>query len=134
MCLCSNRWSVRGTLLQSILDNWAVCQELWDEILEGKVDSGIRGQVIHVQMEKQGFNFFFWIQLGVALMHTNNSTIHTFHVIKVRKLQKYLFQNYKLWERKLVFIGFWKRWPQTTYKKKSFEPLWGKRSSCRICI
>ena len=48
--LCSNRWTVRGTLLQTILDNWAVFQELWDDTLEGKVDSEIRGQVINVQM------------------------------------------------------------------------------------
>ena len=39
--LCSNRWVIRGTLLQSILDNWAAFQELWDRILEGKVDSEI---------------------------------------------------------------------------------------------
>ena len=42
-------WAIRGTLLQSILDNWAVFQELWDGILEVKVDSEILGQVIVVQ-------------------------------------------------------------------------------------
>ena len=41
--LCSSRWTVRGTLLQIILDNWAVFHKLWDDILEGKVDSEIRG-------------------------------------------------------------------------------------------
>ena len=112
--LCSNRWSVRGTLLKTILDNWHVFQELWDDILEGKVDSEIRGQVIRVQTQKQSFNFFFWIQLGVVLMHTDNLSSSTRHVIKVSKLQKYVFQHYKVWERKLVFICFWKRWPQTT--------------------
>ena len=34
------------------------------------------------------------------------STIHTRHGIKVSKLQKYVFQHYKLRERKLVFICF----------------------------
>ena len=57
--LYSNRWTVRGTLLQSILDNSAVFQELWDDILERKVDSKIRGKVIHVQTQKQSFNSFF---------------------------------------------------------------------------
>ena len=52
--LCSNCWAVRGTLLQSILDNWAVFQELCHGILEGKVDSEVRGQM-------QSFNFFFGI-------------------------------------------------------------------------
>ena len=58
--LCSNRWAVRRTMLQNNLDDWAVIQELWDGILEGKVDSGIRGQVLGVQMQIQSFNIFFW--------------------------------------------------------------------------
>ena len=120
--LCSNRWTVRGTLLQSILDNWAVFQELWDDILEGKVDSEIRGQVIRVQTQKQSFNFFFLNTTGSCFDAYRQliffSTIHTRHVIKVSKLQKYVFQHYKVWERKLVFIAFLKRWPQTTEKKK----------------
>ena len=53
-----NRWVIRGTLLLCILDNWAVFQKLWDKILEGKVDSEIRGQVIGVQTQMQSFNFF----------------------------------------------------------------------------
>ena len=44
----------------TILDNWAVFDELLDDILEGKVDSEIQGQVMRVQTQKQSFNFFFW--------------------------------------------------------------------------
>ena len=62
--LCLNRWAVRG--LQSILDNWAVFQELRDGILEGKVDSETRGQVIGVQTQMQNFHFFYGIQLLVS--------------------------------------------------------------------
>ena len=40
-----------------MLDNGAVFQELWDDILEGKVDSEIGGQVTRVQTQKQSFNF-----------------------------------------------------------------------------
>ena len=74
---------VRVTLLQSILDNWAVFQELYNDILEGKVDLEVRGQVIRVQMQKQNFNFFFGIQLGVVLLHTDNlsSSLEYKHVM-----------------------------------------------------
>ena len=58
---CSKSWVIKGTLLQSILDNWAVIQESWDGILEGKVDLKIRGQVIGAQTQMQRFNFFFGI-------------------------------------------------------------------------
>lgn len=46
--LCSNRWTVRGTLLQRILYHWDVFQELFGEILDGKVDSEFGGQVTGV--------------------------------------------------------------------------------------
>ena len=48
--LSSDRWVIKGTLLQSILDNWAAFQEPLVGILEEKVDSEIRSQVIGVQM------------------------------------------------------------------------------------
>ena len=44
------------------LDNWAVFQELWDGILDGRVDSEFLCQVICVQKQMQSFNFFFGIQ------------------------------------------------------------------------
>ena len=40
--LRSNHSTVRGTLLQSILNNWDVFQDLWDRVLGGKLDSEIR--------------------------------------------------------------------------------------------
>ena len=55
MLIVANRCSIRGN--QSY--------ELWDRILEGKVDSEIQGQVIGAQTKMQIFNFFFRIQLRV---------------------------------------------------------------------
>ena len=74
--LFPNFWAIRGTLLLSILDNWAVFQELWDGILKGKVDSEIWGQVIDVQRQMQSFDFIFRIQLGVLF-----STLQNLHVM-----------------------------------------------------
>ena len=92
--LCPIRWTVRVVLLQSILDNWVVFQELWNEILEGRVDPEVRDKVFGVQTQMQSFNFFLRIQLRIlVLRHTENfsSTLqhtHTCHVMKLRKLQK----------------------------------------------
>ena len=68
----------------------------------------------------------------------------TCHIIKPSKLQKHVFYHYKAWERKLVSVCFLKnlnikaktrnRWPRTTFRKKNFDLLWGRRSSCRICV
>ena len=73
--LCLNFWTVRGVLSQSILDNWAVTQELRDAILKGIIDSRARIQVIDVQKQMQSFNFCFRMQLVVlVLRHTDNSS------------------------------------------------------------
>ena len=66
--LCSNQWAVKGALLQSVLNNWAVFQEGWDGILEGKVNSEIRSQVIGVQTQIQRYNFDSGTQLGVLVL------------------------------------------------------------------
>ena len=96
--LCSNLWTVRGTLLQTILDNWTVFQDLWDDILEGKVNSGIRGQAIRVQTKSKVSFFFFLIQLGVVLIITDNlsSTLQYTHVMLKRSVNcKAMFFNIK---------------------------------------
>ena len=42
-------WTVRAVSLQSILESWDVFQELWDEILERRVDPEVGGRVVGVQ-------------------------------------------------------------------------------------
>ena len=47
--LCPTPWAVRAVSLQSILENWDVFQELWNEILERRVDPEVGGRVVGVQ-------------------------------------------------------------------------------------
>ena len=85
-----------------------------------------------------------WVGVGMNSLHPFRwlrPRTCTCHIIKLSKLQKHVFHHYKTWERKLVFVCFLKkltksrnRWPRTTLRKKNFESLWGRRSSCRICI
>ena len=71
--LCSDHCIFKRALLQSTLDTWAVLQELWGGISDGKIESKIQGQVIGVQTQMQSFNIFLEIELGVlVLMHTSN--------------------------------------------------------------
>ena len=62
--LHSNRRTVRGTLLKIILDNWAVFQELWDDILEEKFDSIQKFEVNSYVLKRKSkalISFFFLI-------------------------------------------------------------------------
>ena len=78
--LWPNCWTVRGALSQSILDNWAVSQELRDEVLKRRVDSRARSKVIRVQTQIQSFNFFFGVQLGVLVLRYNRQLILYFTI------------------------------------------------------
>ena len=70
---CPTCSTFRALSLQSILDNWAVFQELRDEILEGRVDPEVRSRFVGVQIQIQRFDFFFGIQLRIlVLRHTGN--------------------------------------------------------------
>ena len=62
-------------LPQSILDYWAVSQELWDAVLKRRVDSRVGSQAIDIQTQMQSFNFFFRIQLGVLVLRHNSQLI-----------------------------------------------------------
>ena len=69
--LCTKDQAVREASLQSILDNSAVFQELWNGILGGKVDSKVRGQVIVSNAKAKFYYFFFleynWDERDIAL-------------------------------------------------------------------
>ena len=78
--LWQNCWTVRGALSQSILDNYAVSQELRDAVLKGRVNLRAVFQVIDVQRQKQSFNFFFGLQLGVLVLRHNRQLIHYFAI------------------------------------------------------
>ena len=115
-------WTVRGALSQSILDNWAVSQELQDAVLKGRVDLRARSQVIDVQTQMQSFNFFFGLQLGVLVLRQAIYSLFcdtracTCLIVKLSKLQKYSFHHYKAWERKLVFLWFFEKFRASKQK------------------
>ena len=70
-----------------------------DGTSEKRVYSELRGQVIGAQTQMQIFNFFFAMQLGVlVLRHADSlsSTLQYTQMLKLSKLQKYVFQHCQL--------------------------------------
>jgi len=53
--LFPTRWTVKGESLQSIIDNYAVFQGLWEEVKDIATDSDAQAQIVGVeaQMEKK---------------------------------------------------------------------------------
>ena len=71
--MCPTRWTVRGGSLQSVIDNWNVLQELWDECLETKLEPDIKGRIIGVKHQMGSFDYFYGVYLrGMLLKHSGN--------------------------------------------------------------
>lgn len=72
--LCPTRWTVRADSLASILSNYAVLQELWDESLTIVRDSETIARINGVSSQMSKFNFLF----GVVLRENNVATYRQF--------------------------------------------------------
>ena len=49
--LCPTRWTVRSCTMKSVLDNYAVLQQLWDDCLEEHLQSDIKARIIGIQAQ-----------------------------------------------------------------------------------
>jgi len=73
--LCPTRWTVRAKSLKSVLDNYAVLQQLWECVLDSRVDPDVRARVIGVQAQMETFDYYFGVCIGklhVVLGHADN--------------------------------------------------------------
>ena len=71
--LCPTRWTVRAESLQSVLDNYTVLQDLFDECSDSVKDTEIKSRINGVVSQMTQFDFFLGVALGqLFLPHTDN--------------------------------------------------------------
>ena len=112
--LWPNCWTVRVALSQSILlsclSRVAGCS------FEGKSRFKSSKSSYRYSNPNAKFQFHFWNKTGSFSFEAYQATYFllynthtcTCHIIKLSKLQNYVFHHYKAWERKLVFVCFLK--------------------------
>ena len=61
--LCPTRWTVRGASIGSILENYTVLNQLWEECLQKKLLPDIKGRLFGVRIQISQFNFAFGMKL-----------------------------------------------------------------------
>lgn len=52
------RWTVCGLSLQTVIDYYVVILHVWEEALDGSLDSEKRARIISVQAQMQKFEFY----------------------------------------------------------------------------
>ena len=50
-CTDKSRWTVRGNSVGSILKNYNILNDLWDECLETRLEPDIKGRIIGVKTQ-----------------------------------------------------------------------------------
>ena len=104
-----------------------VNSKVWDDQLIDKRRFKVSSSFLECKLE-----FWFWgIQTNYLLLYIT----HSCHVIKFSKLQNYVFQYYKLWEKELVLIIVTKiddpKLPIKSCVKYPKEWFWGMKNSCK---
>ena len=71
--ICPTRWTIRAEALKSIIDNYKVLIELWDESLGCVKDTQLKARIQGVAAQMIKFDYLFGISLGLLILrHTDN--------------------------------------------------------------
>ena len=66
--ICPTRWTVRGEACAAIIDNHPYLMQLWEETLDGKIDSEMQAKIIGAQTTMETFNFLFSCSLNIRIL------------------------------------------------------------------
>lgn len=71
---CSTNSTVRSACLKSILENYDILEELWEEVIYGKIlNSKMKARVIGVKYQMQQYDFFYGVKLALLIFrYTEN--------------------------------------------------------------
>ncbi len=73
---CPTRWTVRGNSIGSILANYNILAQLWEECLELKLDPDIKGRIIGVSTQMSKYSLIFGLKLCERILKiTDNLSI-----------------------------------------------------------
>ena len=110
--LCPTRWTVRANSMQSIIENYAVLQELWEEAASIVHDTETIARIRGVEALMQSFDFFFGLVLGEKLLRiTDNLSktlqIKTFSASEGQEVAKMTKRTLKSMRSEENFNLFW---------------------------
>ena len=71
--LCPTRWTVRSVSLNSVVTDYEVLLQLWEDCLETRLQSDIRARIVGVQSQMESYKYLYGVMLGLLIMkHSDN--------------------------------------------------------------
>ena len=117
--LCPTRWTVKAASLQSVIDNYDVFLEFWDDAREITADAESRARINGVKAQMERFDFLFGLCLGACIMH------HTDNLSKTLQSPSLSAADSQQLARLTCTTLEWLR------NDESFSLLWSKVSALR---
>ena len=75
--ICATRWTVHGESVCSILNNYCILMELWEQCLETRLDPDVKGRIIGVKIQMTKFDLLFGLQLCERILCITDSLSKT---------------------------------------------------------
>ena len=133
--LCPTRWTVRADSLASILSNYEVLRELWEECLEIVRDSETIARIVGVASQMQTFNFLFGVELGeLILRHTDNLSRTLQHkelsASESQEVARLTVRTLGTMRNESSFDLFWKKLEMDRTRFEVDEPVLPRKRKC----
>ena len=130
--LCPTRWTVRAEALQSILNNYAVLQELWVESVDKVRDSEMKARLLGVASQMKTFSYLFGIVLGDLILRHSDNLSRTLQKADISAAQgqevTYMtVQALKSIRSETNYKLFWKKVTHLAEKLEVSEPVLPRR-------
>jgi len=120
--LCPTRWTVRAQSIASILANCKNIQDLWDEALEGSLNSEMKARIQGVSSQMETFQFLFGILLAeMVFRHTDNLS---------KTLQKPELSSLQGYEIAMLTV----KTLQSIHTESNFDLFWEKVDKLRSSV
>ena len=120
--LCPTRWTVRADTMRSIIRNYAVLQQLWDQAAILAHDTEVIARIRGVAAQMELFDFFFGLVLGESLLRNTDNLSRT--------LQK---KHFSAAEGQLIAQKT-KKALSSIRNEESFNNFWEKVSSLTLDV
>lgn len=133
--LCPTRWTVRADSLASILSNYTVLQELWDECVEIVKDSETIARINGVASQMRTFRSLYGVELGeMILRHTDNlsKTLQhkSFSAAEGQEIAGLTVKTLETLRNEETFNLFWEKVERHRATLEVEEPILPRKRKC----
>ena len=125
---CPTRWTVRGNSVGSILENYNILNDLWDECLGTRLEPDIKGRIIGLKTQMSQYKLLFGLHLCERILKITDNLSKTLQTqslsaSEARKIAKYTIQTLQEMRTDVMFDVFFEYVESLRKRTDTEEPI-----------